>query len=84
MAREVESVHRFEHQRHKHALKKERLILRCDDGAIYEFGKATDAPAFRLVRRFQPDGSLSTSRGVLPAAIKQTANDILGEKSWHK
>lgn len=84
MAREIESVHTFTHKTHKFALEHECLVMRCDDGAVYEFGKAVDEPTFRLVRRFKPDGTLSTSRAILPAAVKQTVNELLGESKWHK
>ncbi len=85
MAREIESVHTFAYKPHKFALEKEKAVVRCDDGAVYEFGRATDGAAtHRLIRRFQPDGSLSTSNAVLPAAVKQTVNSLLGEDGWSK
>lgn len=82
MAREIESVHQFEHQSHKFGLPKEKVVMRCDDGAVYEFEQAEGRSQHRLVRRFQPDGTLSTSRGVLPAAVKETANTIIN--GWTK
>ena len=85
MAREIESVHEFSHKSHQFGLEKEKLVVRCDDGAIYEFGRAVDEPdTFNLVRRFQPDGSLSTSRAILPAAVKESVNTLLGEDGWSK
>lgn len=85
MAREIESVHTFAYKPHKFALEKEKAVVRCDDGAVYEFGRATDGPAtYRLIRRFQPDGSLSTSNGILPAAVKQTVSSLFGDDGWTK
>lgn len=83
MAREVESFHQFTHQSHKFGLEKEVAVARCDDGAVYEFERPTDGPeSFRLVARFQPDGSRSLSNGVLPAAVKETLDSTLPE--WFK
>lgn len=85
MAREITSMHEFVHKPHKFALEKEKMVLRCDDGAIYEFGRAVDeSEAYRLVRRFQPDGQLSTSKAILPAAVKETVSSVLGESGWYK
>ena len=85
MAREIETMHEFVHKPHKFALEKEKMVLRCDDGAIYEFGRAVDeSETYRLVRRFQPDGELSTTKAILPAAVKQTVSDVLGENGWMK
>jgi len=84
MAREIESVHTFTHKSHQFGLAKETTVVRCDDGAIYEFVRPEDQPNHRLSRRFQPDGELSTSRGVLPAAVKETVNNLFGESKWSK
>lgn len=87
MARETESVHTFTHQPHKFAMEKEKTIVRCDDGAVYEFeetdGLAQDAPP-RLVRAFQPDGSMTHVSGhkVLPSAVEETVETLLG--GWSK
>lgn len=84
MARNIESVHTFTHKQSPWSLEKEKVVVRCHDGAVYEFGKPEDEPTYRLIRRFQPDGSLSTSSGVLPSAVKETANSLFGETKWHK
>lgn len=73
MAREIETVHQFEHSQ-KFGLSKEKTVIRCDDGAIYEFEKAADQLHHRLVRGFQPDGTMThigtSSR--LPEAVSET------------
>ena len=85
MARSVQSTHEFTFQRNFYSLEKEKFVVRCDDGAVYEFGRPTDGrKTFELIRRFQPDGELSTSNGVLPAAVVQAANERFGESGWSK
>lgn len=84
MAREIESVHEFTHKSHKFGLPKDITVLRCDDGAVYEFIRPDGEPNHRLARRFQPDGELSTSSGVLPGAVKELAEDLFGENRWVK
>jgi len=83
MAREVESFHQFTHKQSPWSLEKEVAVARCDDGAVYEFERPTDGrESFRLVRRFDPQGEMSLSRGVLPGAVKETVSDALPD--WTK
>lgn len=87
MARDVESVHTFTHQPSKFAMEKAKAVVRCDDGTVYEFeehdGLAKDQPP-RLVRAFQPDGSMSHTgaRKILPEAVEETAETLFG--GWSK
>jgi hypothetical protein len=87
MARETESVHTFTHKPHTLAMEKEKTVLRCDDGAVYEFeesdGMARGEPP-RLVRAFQPDGEMThiSGRKVLPSAVEETVETLFG--GWSK
>lgn len=87
MGREAESVHTFTHQPHKFAMEKEKAVVRCDDGTVYEFeetdGMAKDAPP-RLVRAFQPDGEMThiSGRKILPSAVEETVETVFG--GWSK
>jgi len=74
MAREVTNVERETRQPHPHALEKEVVTVECDDGAAYVFEKVADSPKdeLRLARRVKPDGSISTSKAALPAAVEET------------
>lgn len=84
MAREIVETEMETVKPHKHALEKQQLTLRCDDGAEYIFERPTDGrKEFRLARRVQPDGTLSTGKRILPAAVKETADSLLSGK-WHK
>jgi hypothetical protein len=83
MARTVESVHQFTHSP-KYRLDKELTVVRCNDGTVYEFERPKDKPSPKLAKSHQPDGSLShtSTRGRLPAAVKETAKTLLG--GWEK
>jgi hypothetical protein len=83
MAREVESVHQFEHNP-RYRLAKHKTVVRCKDGTVYEFEQAIDEPKPKLAKSHQPDGSIShtSTRGRLPAAVEETANVLLG--GWEK
>lgn len=87
MARDAESVHTFTHKAHEYGMEKEKTVIRCDDGAIYEFedadSLAKDAPP-RLVRAFQPDGEMThiSGRKILPSAVEETVETIFG--GWSK
>lgn len=76
MAREIDNVQTFTHKISPWSLEKEKVVMRCDDGAIYEFERPTDEPNFELRCRYQPDGTLSTASGRLPSAIKETAGAL--------
>lgn len=85
MEREVQQIHEFEQNR-KFDQRKEKTVVRCDDGAVYEFekteGMARDSPP-RLVRSYDPDDSLpNVSRKVLPNAVEDTVETLLG--GWSK
>lgn len=84
MAREVTNVERETVQPHPMALEKEQVTVECDDGAAYVFEKSTDSPRdeFRLARRVQPDGAISTSKAALPSAVEETIETVV--KGWHK
>lgn len=74
MAKQVTNVERETVQPHPHALEKEVVTLECDDGSEYIF-ELTDGNAgekFRLARRVKPDGEVSTSSAILPAAVEET------------
>lgn len=83
MAREVESIHQFEHSQ-PYGLNKHKTVVRCDDGAIYEFEQADGRPEPRLVRGFQPDGDLTHVSGakILPSAVEETVSAVLS--GWSK
>lgn len=86
MAREVEQVRTFTHNE-KFSPTKEKTVVLCDDGSVYEFektdGMARDSPP-RLVRSFDPDGTMRnvTGRKALPATVEETVETILG--GWSK
>jgi hypothetical protein len=84
MTREVTSVTRETRQPHEHALEKEVVEVECGDGAEYVFERPTDreGTAFRLARRVKPDGTISTSKAALPAAVKETIEATVS--GWHK
>lgn len=94
MAREVTNVKRETVQPHEFALEKEVVTVECDDGAEYVFENVTDSPpeGFRLARRVKPSGEISTSKAALPAAVKETMNEVtsrweklgLGAGEWFK
>lgn len=83
MAREIESVHQFEHNP-RYRLAKHMTVIRCDDGAIYQFEQAIDEPHPILTKSHQPDGSLahlgSSSR--LPDAVEETVDVLFN--GWKK
>lgn len=87
MAREIESVHTFDHQTHEYGMEKEKTVIRCDDGAVYEFEEsdslARDTPP-RLVRVFQPEGHISPAENFsrLPEAVDETVETLFG--GWSK
>ncbi len=78
MARSIESVHQFEHSQ-PYGLPKDKTVIRCHDGAVYEFERAEGRNSARLVRGFQPDGSMSHvgSSSRLPAAVEETVSMLL-------
>jgi hypothetical protein len=86
MARDVNSVHEFTHDP-PYGLEKEKTVVRCDDGTVYEFEQSDslpkDAPP-RLVRAFQPNGRMTHVDGqkVLPDAVEETVETLLG--GWSK
>lgn len=83
MAREVESVHQFTHSA-PYSFEKEKTVVRCDDGTVYEFEVSESSPEPRLVRSVRPDGTFAhtNTNGRLPAAVKETASDMFGR--WSK
>lgn len=83
MAREIESVHRWTEDP-TYGLTKERTVVRCDDGYIYEFAQAIDEPYAKLVRGFDDDGAMShVNRSPrLPNAVKETADSLFSR--WSK
>lgn len=84
MGREVNEVKRETVKPHKHALEKELVTIECDDGAAYVFEKPSDSPQneFRLARRVQPSGEISTSKAALPAAVEETIDTVVS--GWFK
>lgn len=86
MSRSVDQVHEFTQER-TFGIDKEKTVVRCDDGAVYEFEDSESLPKDsppRLVRAFQPDGSLThvSGRKILPAAVEETAETLFG--GWSK
>ena len=87
MGREAETIHTFTHQPHKFAMEKEKTIVRCDDGTVYEFEETESLPADagpRLVRAFQPEGEMThiSGRKILPSAVEETVETLFG--GWSK
>lgn len=82
MSRKVESVHTFTRDP-KYRMTKEKTVVRCDDGTVYEFEDSDSIPKHdppRLVKAFQPDGSVTHTgaRKVLPQAVEETVEGLLG------
>lgn len=66
---------------------RELFVLVCGDGSVYEFQKMEDAPLWNLRSRGavdEPRSSWTTRRAPLPADVKETLDDELGEKKWTK
>lgn len=87
MGREVEQVRTFE-RNPKFGLRKQKLILRCNDGAVYEFEKAAGHPSDeppRFVRSFDGSGTKMRNTGArkrLPDAVEETVETLVG--GWTK
>jgi len=83
MAREVESVHQFEHNP-RYRLAKHMTVVRCDDGTVYEFEQAIDEPKPKLAKSHQPDGTLShtSTSSRLPSAVEETVDVLFN--GWEK
>jgi len=86
MSRNVTQVRTFTHNP-KFGMEKEKTVIRCDDGSVYEFEDSDSVPKTeppRLVRAFQPDGRMThiDTREVLPDAVKETCNSLFG--GWSK
>jgi len=61
------------------------FVVTCDDGSIYEFQKMEDSPLWNLRARGARDESRdqwSSRRAPLPADVKETLDEELGEKKW--
>lgn len=93
MAKEVERVEQDTVQADPYSLEREQVKLHCDDGSEYVFERPTDSPTdkFTLARRVKPDGELSTSKGILPASVKESMNTVTErlakfgiERGWSK
>lgn len=83
MGREAATVHQWTEEP-KFRASKERTVIRCDDGYIYEFERLEDQPLPRLVRGFKPSGEMSHLSGskILPAAVKETVDSLFTR--WEK
>jgi len=83
MSRNVESIHQFRRDE-KFRLTKDFTIIRCDDGTIYEFEKPKGNPRPRLVRSFDPDGTVRNKSGrkMLASAVEETVETMFG--GWEK
>lgn len=86
MQRQVESVHTFT-RNPKYRMQKEKVVVRCDDGTVYEFEDSNSLPKGsppRLVRGFQPDGSLTHTGSYkrVPDAVDETLDTLFG--GWSK
>lgn len=93
MAKQVTHLSRETVQPHPHALKREQVVLECDDGSEYVFERPADSPRkeYNLARRVNPDGELSTSKGILPSSVEEEMDNLterlatMGiERGWHK
>jgi hypothetical protein len=85
MAREVETVNQFEqHADDYRRLTKEKTIIRCDDGAVYEFCQPDGRPVPRFVRSFDPDGTMKNTSGrkMLAGAVEETVETLFD--GWKK
>lgn len=84
MAKEVTNVERETVQPNPYALEKAQVTVECDDGTAYVFERVEDRPTneFRLARREKPSGEVSTSKGRLPSAVKETLSTAVS--GWHK
>jgi hypothetical protein len=84
MAKEVVGVTRETRQPHELALEKEFVEIECDDGSEYVFERTLEreGTAFRLARRVKPDGTISTSKVALPAAVKESIEASVN--GWYK
>jgi len=78
MAKQVTNVERATVQESKFSLEREQVSLTCDDGSEYVFERPADSPRqdYNLARRVKPDGDLSTSKGILPAAVTEAMDDF--------
>jgi len=83
MSREVESVHQFRHDP-KFRLTKDKTVIRCDDGAVYEFEQPDGRPRPRFVRSFDPDGTMRnvSGRKMLASAVEETVETLF--EGWEK
>lgn len=83
MARKVVSVHRFERDP-KFRLAKEFVVIRCDDGAVYEFEKPEGARSHRFIKTLHPDGSRTNtgSRKRLPESVESTVGNLV--ERWER
>lgn len=83
MAREVATVHAFRHDP-PFRLAKDKLVVRCDDGAVYEFEQPDGNPRPRFVRSFDADGTVRNtgSNKRLADAVEAVATELLG--TWEQ
>lgn len=93
MAKEVTNVSRETVQSDPYSLEREQVTVECDDGSEYVFERPTDSPtkSYSLARRVKPDGELSTSKGILPSAVKESMDNLTTrlanagiERGWQK
>jgi hypothetical protein len=64
-------------------MEKEKTIVRCDDGAVYEFEDSESIPKGtppRLVRGYQPDGRITHIDvcETLPESVEKTVQSLFG------
>jgi hypothetical protein len=71
-------------QDEKYRLTKEKTVIRCDDGTVYEFVQPDGHPRPRLVQSFDPDGTVRNKSGQkrVANAVNKTVNRLFG--SWDK
>lgn len=83
MTRNVESIHQFRHDP-KFRLSKDKTVIRCDDGAIYEFEQADGRRQPRFIRSFDPDGTMKnvSGRKMLAGAVEETVDTLF--EGWEK
>lgn len=84
MGREPQTVHQFTHKQHEYALEKEHTVIRCDDGAVYEFVQPDGRPRPRFVRSFDPSGEMKNtgSHKRIASAVEETVDTLFN--GWEK
>lgn len=83
MAREVENIKQYQVDEPLR-MSKEVTVIRCDDGATYQFEQADGRPRPRFVRSYDPDGTPRnmTGRKMLAQSVEEVINTMFDD--WDK